>query len=348
MLCFMRRRLHRGCAKLTAASVLAAVALATVLPAPSLAAGPEDDPRATRTRDQSWGEVLAGPYQSPRIFSMPTAEVLGAWQLSAAWDASLLTRENGLSTTSLYAAGFGDFAQLEYRSEAVNTTSNPVPIELFAAGVQFLAPLPERTGWPSLAAALRLGFPIDDATTDGDRLLVYEERITDAYIVTSWQLWGALSPIELHVGARIGEARITNRELDEDLRELLVLPAGGIEVTMTPRSWLAAEFAAVPEFDPGSTTRPSVIRRRPFGRGGVRWAITGPIFLEASVGYRIETRRASADPSSLTDLVAWDMRTGLEIFLPWGAITCRATGAFCEAPTEPPSMHEGDTHAFQR
>jgi hypothetical protein len=28
--------------------------------------------------------------------------------------------------------------------------------------------------------------------------------------------------------------------------------------------------------------------------------------------------------------VTWDIRLGAEVFIPWGALACRATGAFCE------------------
>jgi hypothetical protein len=53
------------------------------------------------------------------------------------------------------------------------------------------------------------------------------------------------------------------------------------------------------------------------------------VVLDASVGYQLEVARMrpAEGPGSL---VQWDIRLGAEVFVPWGAIACRATGGFCE------------------
>ena len=82
---------------------------------------------APRRADASWGEIFAGPFQTSRLFAMPTAEVVGAYQLSLSGDASLVNEANVLSSSGVAAIGFGDIAQLEYRA------SNAISLEPTAA-----------------------------------------------------------------------------------------------------------------------------------------------------------------------------------------------------------------------
>ena len=106
---------------------------------------------------------------------------------------------------------------------------------------------------------------------------------------------------------------------------------GGWEVQMTPQTRLAGELALVPSFAPETAEHPSRIGTKPFGRLGVRWAIHPAFVIDASLGYRIEVARFMDDPTGgLGSLVEWDIRLGAELFVPWGALLCRAGGVFCE------------------
>ena len=45
----------------------------------------------------------------------------------------------------------------------------------------------------------------------------------------------------------------------------------------------------------------------------------------------IQLEVANAQPASGLDaVVQWDIRLGAEVFVPWGALACRAAGVFCD------------------
>lgn len=292
---------------------------------------------APRRRDATWRDIYRGPFQTSRLFAMPTAEVVGAFQISLSGDASLLTAANTLSTSSVLAIGFGDIAQLEYRNAVAVTTRAPdlasdlegAPFALPTVGVQLKAPYRAPRFVPSAAVALRFGLPHDERIG----ALTHTERATDLYVVGSMRLGGPFDRFTLHGGLRVSAAAIET-EGDpsvEDHEETLFLPAGGWEVQMNDDTVLAGELALVPVFEPGDASEPSDIRSGVFGRAGIRWRLLPSIVLDASVGYRIEIARLGSSPSSMaSSLVDWDIRLGGEIFVPWGAAACKTIHLFCE------------------
>ncbi len=286
---------------------------------------------APRRPHASWREILGGPFQTSRLFSMPTAQVVGAYQLSLSGDASLLSENNVLSSSSVVAIGFGDIAQLEYRNSAAISALDDRPVPMPTLGVQLKLPLRDRKYVPGFAVALRFGFPREEQVES----LRHDERVTDLYLVGRLPLWGPLARITLHGGLRVSAAEIDSEgePLLEDVARNLFLPAGGWEWQVGSHTVLAGELALVPLFDPGDATRESHIRSGVFGRAGVRWRLLPAVVFDASVGYRIEVARldgsgaTSFGPNSLVD---WDIRLGGEIFLPWGAVACRTARVFCE------------------
>ncbi|HUH01032.1 MAG TPA: hypothetical protein VML75_03490 [Kofleriaceae bacterium] len=320
-----------------------AAALAVVT-SPALAIADDGDAASTeqiepspRRQDATWREIYRGPFQTSRLFAMPTAEVVGAFQISLSGDASLLTEANTLSTSNVLAIGFGDIAQLEYRNAVAVTTSAPdlasdlegAPFALPTVGVQLKAPYRAPRFVPSTAIALRFGLPHDEQVG----ALTHTERATDLYVVGSMRLGGPFERFTLHGGLRVSAASIETEgdPMVEDHEETLFLPAGGWEVQMTEDTVLAGELALVPVFEPGTATEPSDIRSGVFGRAGIRWRLLPSFVLDASVGYRIEIARLGSSPSSMaSSLVDWDIRLGGEVFVPWGAAACKTIHLFCE------------------
>ena len=295
------------------------------------AADDTSDELAPRHRHTSWRRIFRGPFTSSRIFAMPTAEVVGAFQLSLSGDASLLTESNVLSSSSVVALGFGDIAQLEYRNSTALTAQQDKPISLPTLGVQLKLPLRPRKYIPGFAAALRFGFPRTE-TTDNGRIS-HEERVTDLYLVGRLPLWGALGKVTLHGGLRVSQADIesTGAAGLDNAKRVLFLPAGGWEWQVTDVTTFAGEIALVPLFDPGDAQRASTIGSGVFGRGGVRWRVLPSVTLDASIGYRVEVQRLGpATSNSVASLIDWDIRLGGEVFVPWGAVLCRGVGMFCE------------------
>lgn len=293
----------------------------------------EEDETSSGSETAGWREALRGPFRSSRVFALPTAHVVGAYQLSLSGDASLLTESDALSTTSVVALGFGDIAQLEYRSAGAVTETNLVDDEtvLDTFGVQLQAPY-RSGGWiPAVAAALRLGLPQGVDSGTGVR---HEQRADDLYFVASWDVRRRLL---LHAGLRITGAQIASEGegAPESIKETLWLPAAAIEVLLTEEARIAAEVALVPRFSPGAADRASEISRGGFGRVGVRWQLHPALVVDASVGYRIEVQLLEAERTDMARaLVDWDLRLGAEVFVPWGALACASTGWFCEQPRD--------------
>lgn len=289
---------------------------------------PSDPTIAARRPDASWREIFAGPFPSSRLFSMPTAEVVGAYQISLSGDASLLSESNVLSTSGVVAIGFGDIAQLEYRSSSAVTTLDEDQIRLPTLGVQLEIPYRPRRFVPELAVALRFGLPHTETSADG--LITHQENATDLYVVARLVLGRY---VVLHGGVRSSFAEILSEgePLLEDARKTMFLPAAGIELRVTDKTIIAAEVAKVPLFDPGDASRPSDIGAGLFARTGIRWRVVPWLVMDASFGYRIEVERAGSRAGSMADaLVDWDIRLGGEIFVPWGAALCRRSRVFCE------------------
>jgi hypothetical protein len=297
--------------------------------------GSDESPEATpvRSPDASWAEVFRGPFAPSQLFAMPTAKVVGAYQLRLYGDASLLSEQDVLSTSSVAAIGFGDLAQLEYRQSAAlsgDERSHRDLLGLPSIGLQFEVPLRERRYVPRFGLALRLGLPLESEGTRVDGLARrFEERATDLYLVSSLPL----SRVALHVGARITAASIEEvgaGDSPSEVKRTLVLPAFGVGFAVNRRSSLIFEAAMIPRFELPSAGEAGAIGSDPYGRAGIRWAALPWLTVDASVGYHLELERRSERPKTGADaLVDWDIRLGGEIAIPWGAVVCRNFGIFC-------------------
>lgn len=284
-------------------------------------AGPIREPGAT------WRQIFQGPFEPSQLFTMPTANVVGAYQLRLYGDASLLAEDHVLSTSSVAAIGFGDLAQLEYRQSAAISRSSPDLFGLPSIGVQFEVPLRERKWVPRFGLALRFGLAREDEMPGeaGGAARTFEERGTDLYLVTSL----ALAKLHVHLGTRITSASIEETRVNEgtEVQRTLVLPAFGLSYEVSRHSSLLFEGSMIPRFDLPSDGGAGAIGSDPYGRAGVRWNALPWLTVDASVGYHLELERRGEPESGA--LVDWDIRLGGELAIPWGAIVCRGVGIFC-------------------
>jgi hypothetical protein len=290
---------------------------------------PDDGTRALRRRDLSLARVFRGPFSTSRLFSMPTADVIGAYMLTLSGDASLLQEAGVLTSAGVLSIGFGDIAQLEYRhTSAISITGVNAPLP--AVGVQLKIPLPERPNVPAFGVAFRLGVPRTERLGD----TVIEEAVTDLYLVGRLR-FGFAPWLTLHGGARISSARIElagDRTGSENTltERRLTLPTGGYEIAMARDAKLVGELALAPRFTfmPGPDTRPE-IGYGVLGRLGLRWSVVPSLIIDGSINYQTDIGRI-ADAATLDAIVQWDIRLGAEVFVPWGALACRAVGVFCD------------------
>lgn len=303
-----------------------------MLMAGQAAADDEVPSELARRREATWSEIFRGPFAPSQLFAMPTAKVVGAYQLRLYGDASLLAEQEVLSTSSVAALGFGDLAQLEYRQSAAlsgDERSHRALLGLPSIGVQFEVPLKARRYVPRFGLALRFGLPREAHSGEEEgRARRFDERATDLYMVSSL----TLSRWALHAGARITAASIEELGTDEpaEVKRTLVLPALGVGFAVNRHSSLLFEAAMIPRFEMPSSSEAGAIGSDPYGRAGIRWSALPWLTVDASVGYHLELQRRTARPDTGADaLVDWDIRLGGELAIPWGAVVCRGLGIFC-------------------
>jgi hypothetical protein len=289
------------------------------------------DEQQPRRPDATWREIFSGPFQSSRLFAMPIADVVGAYQLTLSGDGSLLRETGILSSAGVLAIGFGDIAQLEYRHTGVigiERSTAPIP----AAGVQLKAPFRERKYVPAFAIAFRLGVPRSEHFDS----IEVEETVTDLYLVGRLRLWGPLRVATLHGGVRVSSAEMKLLGPGLEEQRTMYLPAGGWEIQMNSRTRLVGEAALVPTFELESNSGATGdvtphIDYGVLGRMGIRWLVHPTFAFDASIGYHLEVAKLTgATDRGITSVVDWDIRLGGEAFVPWGAMVCRAAGVFCE------------------
>ncbi|HEY0481967.1 MAG TPA: hypothetical protein VGD37_30825 [Kofleriaceae bacterium] len=280
----------------------------------------EADGEIPRTPDTSLGRMFRGPFRSARLFAMPTADVVGAYVLSLSGEGSLLQNPGVLTSAGVIAVGFGDIAQLEYRhTEAIGITGLDAPVP--AVGVQLKLPIPEHSGVPAIGVAFRLGVPRGEL--QGGKLV--DETVTDLYLVGRLR-FASLPWLTLHGGTRISSAKAAPAGQDAVVRTL-VLPTAGYEIAMNPTATIIGEIALAPQFQWMPALEPApAIGRGLLGRLGMKWRVLPAIVLEGSLGYQVDD---AAPTEGFDAVVTWDIRLGAAVFVPWGALACRAVGVFC-------------------
>ncbi|HSR97337.1 MAG TPA: hypothetical protein VLM79_09825 [Kofleriaceae bacterium] len=299
------------------------LALLALLVAPGVAASePAAEPADTPPRQPSaaLGSLFRWPFHSARLFAMPSADVVGAYVLSLSGDGSLLQQPGVLTSAGVLAIGFGDIAQLEYRhTEAIGVTGLDAPVP--AVGVQLKIPIPERSGVPAIGVAFRLGVPRVE-TLGGAPVT---ETVTDLYVVGRLR-FASLSWLTLHGGTRISSVKAAPEDPMLARRRTLWLPTAGYELAMNARARIIGEIAFAPQFQWMPDRQPA-IGMGVLGRLGMRWRILPSVILDGSLGYQVDD---AAPTEGFDAVVTWDIRLGAEVFVPWGALACRAVGAFCE------------------
>jgi hypothetical protein len=275
-----------------------------------------------RTPETTIGRMFRGPFRSARLFAMPTTDVIGAYILTLSGEGSLLQKPGVLTSAGVLAIGFGDIAQLEYRhTEAIGITGLNAPVP--AIGVQLKLPIPEVPNVPAFGVAFRLGVPRGELQ-GGQNV---DETVTDLYVVG--RLRFAVAPwLTLHGGTRISFAKAAPPDPNLIAQRTLLLPTAGYEVAMNPWATIVGEIALAPQFEwmPAVQPRP-VIGRGVLGRLGMKWRVLPSIALEGSIGYQVDD---AVSPEGVEAIVSsWDIRLGAAVFVPWGALACRAVGVFC-------------------
>jgi hypothetical protein len=102
---------------------------------------------------------------------------------------------------------------------------------------------------------------------------------------------------------------------------------------MNPAARIVVEAGVVPRFlfDIEQPEMGAAIETGVQGRLGMRWMLHPVLSVDASLGYQVDAATLEGAPSRGGNAVVdWDIRLGGELFIPWGAIGCRAFGVFCQ------------------
>lgn len=296
-----------------------------------------------RTRDAKLKRIFKGPFQSSRLYTMPAADTVGPYILSLSGDGSLLQEPGLLTSAGVLAIGFGDIAQLEYRHTSaisIEGLNAPVP----TVGVQLKVPIPERKNVPAFGVALRFGVPRDE--TFG--AVGLDETVHDLFVVGRLRFEFA-KWLTLHGGLRVSPSRIrvTGDAFDPAVRgegcklnmaatevecsRTLWLPTGAYELQMNDSAKIVGEIALAPRFlyTPGTVGDPEISYGL-LGRFGMRWRLLPSVIIDGSIGYQLDLDDDAPGKNEPGAIVNWDIRLGAEVFVPWGALACRAMGAFCD------------------
>lgn len=254
-------------------------------------------------------EAMKRPGTSPRLFYMPVADTVGAYEMTLSFEGSLLEERGVLSSAGVFALGVGDLAQFEYRhTSAIGINGGNVPLP--AWGVQFKLPIATGDLVPALAITIRPGITHDEQGA--------KEKVTDAYGVAHFVL---PLDLDLHVGLRVSQVKLAYQ--DEKTKVTEWYPAVGLARRVGDTAAAVLEVGRAPKFDIENGT--PAISSGVTGRLGVRWRLHPRFSFDASAGYL--AAGIGADPN---DLLAWDIRLGGEVFVPWGAVACESLSLFCK------------------
>lgn len=254
-------------------------------------------------------DAIARRGNSSRLFYMPVADTVGAYEMTLSYDGSLLEEPGVLSSAGVFAVGVGDLAQIDYRhTSAIGIEGGSVPLP--SVGVQLKLPFDTGDRVPAIAVSYRLGIEHDE---EGSK-----EKATDVYGVAHFVLPLGL---DLHAGLRVTQASLEVN--GEKVESTEWYPAIGVAHDLGKKATTIFELGRAPKFDIEDGL--PVINSGVTGRLGLRWRVHPRFAFDASAGYLAQG--VSTDPN---DILAWDIRLGGEIFVPWGALACESLSLFCK------------------
>jgi hypothetical protein len=253
--------------------------------------------RPQKPSQQPWHKtMLKEPAILPRLFNVPTADVLGSldFYFTGGGAFGIEKERNFLGRAGL---GLGDIAEVEFATQSVINSLQQGASSLPTSAFKMLL-LRERVGLPAIAMALR-------GTTSWQSLeasstttyFFFQTRLTKLYLVASRKV----NKVTGHVGIGLTDVRVRNAQgfnfanglpvnltNGEELQRNLWAPFGGLSIQANPKTQVMLEIEGLPSYDfaAGQKYGASGIKNIWAGVIGVRFYFANWLAADTGVRYR--------------------------------------------------------------
>jgi hypothetical protein len=250
-----------------------------------------------KPEQQPWHKVLLRePAVLPRLFNVPTANVLGSLDIyfTGGGAFGIEKERNFLGRAGL---GLGDIAEIEFATQSVINSLQRGSSSLPTSAFKMLI-MRERLGLPAVAAAMRGTTSWQNLNgSDSTSYFSFETRLTKLYLVASKRV----NKVTGHAGLGLTDVRVRNLQswnsmgrgsgITVNARELqrnLWAPFGGLSIQANPKTQVMIEIEGLPsyEFGEGRGYSAGNIKNIWAGVVGVRFYFTNWLAADTGVRYR--------------------------------------------------------------
>lgn len=251
-----------------------------------------------RVKDQKpwYKTMLSEPAVLPRLFNVPTADVLGSLDIyfTGGGAFGIEKERNFLGRAGM---GLGDIAEVEFATQSVINSLQRGSSSLPTSAFKMLI-MRERLGLPSVAVALRgtTSWRSLDGS-DSTSYFSFETRLTKLYLVASKRI----NKVTGHFGIGLTDVRVRNLQSwnfangnpgntvnTNELQRNLWAPFGGISIQANPKTQVMLEIEGLPSYEFGEGRKYSAgnIKNIWAGVVGVRFYFTNWLAADTGVRYR--------------------------------------------------------------
>jgi len=254
-------------------------------------------PQARVKNQQPWHKtMLSEPAVLPRLFNVPTANVLGSLDIyfTGGGAFGIEKERNFLGRAGL---GLGDIAEVEFATQSVINSLQHGSSSLPTSAFKMLI-MREHLGLPAVAAALRgtTSWQSLDGS-DSTSYFSFETRLTKLYLVASKRV----NKVTGHFGIGLTDVRVRNLQSwnfvnanpgntvnTRELQRNLWAPFGGISIQANPKTQVMLEIEGLPSYEFGEGRKYSAgnIKNIWAGVVGVRFYFTNWLAADTGVRYR--------------------------------------------------------------
>lgn len=255
------------------------------------------DSRPQKPNQQPWHKtMLKEPAILPRLFNVPTANVLGSLDLyfTGGGAFGIEKERHFLGRAGL---GLGDIAEVEFATQSVINSLQRGSSSLPTSAFKMLL-LRERVGLPAIAVALRgtTSWQSLDASST-TTYFSFQTRLTKLYIVVSRKI----NKVTGHVGIGLTDVRVRNGQSYDftngssvntmngvELQRNLWAPFGGLSIQANPKTQVMLEIEGLPSYDfaAGRNYGADGIKNIWAGVIGVRFYFANWLAVDTGVRYR--------------------------------------------------------------